>query len=158
LAAQNMALIEVRSVYDTDGLGRMGEGMLAAADRPAGCARNIAMTTPVDPLDTRAQVANLSKMKDPADPAYGCAPAGCGRATRGVARPSIGRALRSATGETEFEQVQILGSAPVEPDGSFKLHVPADTPLALSVVDAKGRSIQTHLNWIQVRPGERRTC
>ena len=31
LAAQNMALIEVRSVYDTDGLGRMGEGMLAAA-------------------------------------------------------------------------------------------------------------------------------
>jgi len=26
------------------------------------------------------------------------------------------------------------------------------------VIDAKGRSIQTHLNWIQVRPGERRTC
>jgi cytochrome c553 len=26
------------------------------------------------------------------------------------------------------------------------------------VVDAKGRGIQTHLNWIQVRPGERRTC
>jgi hypothetical protein len=153
-----MALIEVRSVYDTDGLGRMGEGMLAAADRPARCARNIAMTAPVDPLDTRAQVANLSKMKDPADPAYGCAPARFVRATRAVAPPSSGMGLRSAIGETEFEQVQILGYAPVEPDGSFKLHVPADTPLALSVVDAKGRSIQTHLNWIQVRPGERRTC
>ncbi len=36
LAAQNRALIEVRSVYDTDGLGRMGEGMLSAADKPAG--------------------------------------------------------------------------------------------------------------------------
>ncbi len=65
---------------------------------------------------------------------------------------------REAIGETEFEQQQILGYAPVEPDGSFKLHVPADTPLGLAIVDAKGRAIQTHLNWIQVRPGERRTC
>ncbi len=65
---------------------------------------------------------------------------------------------REAIGETEFEQQKILGYAPVEPDGSFKLHVPADTPLALAIVDAKGRAIQTHLNWIQVRPGERRTC
>ena len=61
---------------------------------------------------------------------------------------------REAIGETEFEQQQILGYAPVEPDGSFKLHVPADTPLGLAIVDAKGRAIQTHLNWIQVRPGE----
>ncbi|HTP70996.1 MAG TPA: hypothetical protein VML58_02160 [Burkholderiaceae bacterium] len=158
LAAQNLALIEVRSVYDTDGLGRMSESMLAAADLPAGCARGIAMTTPADPLDTRAQVADLAKIKDPAQQAYGCAPARFVRATRAVAPPSSGMGLRSAIGETEFEQVQILGYAPVEPDGSFKLHVPADTPLALSVVDAKGRSIQTHLNWIQVRPGERRTC
>jgi hypothetical protein len=158
LAAQNMALIEVRSVYDTDGLGRMAEGMLAAADMPAGCARGIAQTTPVDPLDTRAQVADVARIKDPADSAYGCAPARFVRATRAVAPPSSAMGLRSAIGETEFEQVQILGYAPVEPDGSFKLNVPADTPLALSIVDAKGRSIQTHLNWIQVRPGERRTC
>ena len=36
--------------------------------------------------------------------------------------------------------------------------MPADVPLAFSILDAKGRNIQTHLNWIQVRPGERRTC
>ena len=66
--------------------------------------------------------------------------------------------LREAIGETEFEPQQILGYAPIEPDGSFKLQVPADTPLALAVIDEKGRGIQTHLNWIQVRPGERRTC
>ncbi len=66
--------------------------------------------------------------------------------------------MREAIGETDFEPQQILGYAPVEPDGSFKLQVPADTPLALAVLDAKGRGIQTHLNWIQVRPGERRTC
>lgn len=158
LAAQDKALIEVRSVYDTDGLQRMGETVLSAADLPSGCARGIALTTPVDPLDTRSQVAHLEKMKDPADPAYGCAPARFVRATRAVAPPSSAMGLRSAIGETEFEQVQILGYAPVEPDGSFKLQVPADTPLALSIIDAKGRSLQTHLNWIQVRPGERRTC
>jgi hypothetical protein len=31
-------------------------------------------------------------------------------------------------------------------------------PLAFSVVDSEGRAFQTHTNWIQVRPGERRTC
>ena len=43
-----MALIEVRSVYDTDGLQRMGEPMIVAADLPPGCARGIAQTTPID--------------------------------------------------------------------------------------------------------------
>ncbi len=158
LAAQGLALIEVRSVYDTDGLERMGEGMLAAVDMPAGCLAGIAKTAPADALDTRASVADLARMKDPADAAYGCAPARFVRATRAVAPPASTMGLRSAIGETEFEQQQILGYAPIEPDGSFKLHVPADVPLAFSVVDAKGRGIQTHLNWIQVRPGERRTC
>ena len=32
LAAQNLGVLEVRSVYDTDGLQRMGETVLAAAD------------------------------------------------------------------------------------------------------------------------------
>jgi hypothetical protein len=158
LAAQGLALIEVRSVYDTDGLGRMGEGMLAAVDLPAGCARGIALTTPSDTLDTRGQVPDLVKMKDPADAAYRCQPARFVRATRAVAPTGASMGMREAIGETDFEPQQILGYAPIEPDGSFKLHVPADTPLALAVVDGKGRGIQTHLNWIQVRPGERRTC
>ncbi len=159
LAAQNMALIEVRSVYDTDGLGRMGEGMLTAADRPAGCTSAIAMTTPpVEATETRAMVADLARIKDPADPAYNCSPVRFVRVTRAVAPPAGMTGLRGAIGETDFEQQQILGYAPVEPDGSFKLHVPADTPIALSIIDNKGRGIQTHTNWIQVRPGERRTC
>ena len=158
LAAQGKALIEVRSVYDTDGLQRMGEPMIVAADLPAGCARGIAQTTPVDAADTRASVADLAKIKDPADPAYHCAPARFVRATRAVAPVAGMTGMREAIGETEFEPQQILGYAPVEPDGSFKLLVPADTPLALAILDSKGRALQTHLNWIQVRPGERRTC
>lgn len=158
LAKQGLALIEVRSVYDTDGLDRMGESFLAATDLPAGCTVGIAKTKPSDPLDTRSQVADLVRIKDPADTAYGCAPARFVRAIRAVAPPGNAMGLRSAIGETEFEQQQILGYAPVEPDGSFKLLVPADVPLGLAIIDAKGRAIQTHLNWIQVRPGERRTC
>lgn len=157
LAAQNLGLIEVRSIYDTDGLDRMGESMLAAADMP-GCTVGIAKRPPEDSHDTRPLVADLRRMKDPADPAYHCAPARFIRATRSIPPPASMMGLRSAIGETDFEQQQILGYAPIEPDGSFKLVVPADTALALSVVDAKGRGIQTHLNWIQVRPGERRTC
>jgi mono/diheme cytochrome c family protein len=158
MAAQNMALIEVRSVYDTDGLNRMAEGMLTAADRGAGCTQAIPTKTSTDAADTRAQVADLARLKNPADPAYGCAPARFVRAMRGVPPPSGGMGVRQAIGETDFEQMQILGYAPIEPDGSFKLKVPADVPLALSVIDAEGRAIQTHTNWIQVRPGERRTC
>mgnify|MGYP001240486136 FL=1 len=158
LAARKLALIEVRSVYDTDGLQRMAEPMLTDADRPAGCAAGIATTAPTDALDTRARVADLKRIKDPADPAYGCTPVRFVRAMRAVPPPASSMNMRAAIGETDFEQQQILGYAPVEPDGSFKLHVPADTPLALAIVDAQGRAFQTHTNWIQVRPGERRTC
>ena len=90
--------------------------------------------------------------------AYGCSPARFVRAVRAIAPPTGMSGLRSAIGETEFEMQQILGYAPIEPDGSFKLAVPADTPIALAVIDDQGRAFQTHTNWIQVRPGERRTC
>ncbi len=158
LAQQGLALIEVRSVYDTDGLGRMGDPALSAADLQPGCTTAIAKTAPSDPNDTRAQVADLVKIKDPANPAYLCAPGRFIRATRAVAPPSSTMGLRTVIGATDFEQKQILGYAPIEPDGSFKLLIPADTPLGLEVIDAKGRSFQAHTNWIQARPGERRTC
>jgi hypothetical protein len=158
LAAQGLGLLEVRSVYDTDGLGRMAAPVLAAADLPAGCSTAIPQVTPTDSLDTRALVADLIRMKDPADPAYRCAPARFVRAVRAVAPPVGSIGMRRAIGETSFEMQQILGYAPIEPDGSFKLTVPADTPIALAVIDDQGRAFQTHTNWIQVRPGERRTC
>ena len=158
LAAQGLGTLDVRSVYDTDGLGRMGPPVLAAVDLPQGCTTSIATTTPADPTDLRAQVADLVSIKDPAKAAYVCAPARFVRAVRAVAPPSNTIGLRTSIGNTDFEQQQILGYAPIEPDGSFKLNVPADTPIGLSVVDTEGRSFQVHTNWIQVRPGERRTC
>jgi hypothetical protein len=133
--------------------------MLTASDANTGCVSPlIPQTTPVDANDTRATVADINRMKNPADTAYNCAPARFIRAVRAVAPPTNMMKMRSSLGETDFEAQQVLGYAPIEPDGSFKLNVPADTPIALAVIDAQGRALQTHTNWIQVRPGERRTC
>lgn len=61
-------------------------------------------------------------------------------------------------GATNFERQKILGYAPVEADGSFRMTVPADTALTLNVVDSKRRSFKVKENWLQVRPGENKTC
>ena len=55
---------------------------------------------------------------------------------------------------TEFERKRILGTAPVESDGSFRIRVPANTPISFNVLDADGRSMVTKRNWIYARPGE----
>ena len=148
LAAANLGLLDVRSVFDTDSLGRMGDAVLTASDLAAGCTTAIAKTAPTDPEDTRAQIADLKAIKDPADSAYNCAPGRFIRAVRAIAPMAGMTGMRSAIGETEFEMQQILGYAPIEPDGSFKLTVPANTPIGLAVVDAEGRAFQTHTNWI----------
>jgi len=158
LAAQNLGLLDVRSVYDTDAQGRMGAAVLSPADLVGGCSTSIPLIAPTDPLDNRPLIADLVSLKDPASPFYLCGPARFIRAVRAVAPPSNVTGMRTAIGETEFEMQQILGYAPIQPDGSFKLTVPADTPIALAVIDSQGRAFQTHTNWIQVRPGEHRTC
>jgi len=54
---------------------------------------------------------------------------------------------------------EIIGYAPVEPDGSVKVKVPANIPLAISVLDRMGRRIgPRHQNWFHVRPGETLEC
>lgn len=54
---------------------------------------------------------------------------------------------------------EILGYAPIEPDGSVKLKVPANVAFYISVVDADGKRLgPRHQNWLQLRPGEEREC
>ena len=151
-------VLDVQSVYDTDGLGRMGDPVLAAAVDSPGCATPIVQTAPSDPLDTRPTVADLIKIKDPANAAYQCAPVRFVRVLRAVAPPDGGTGTRQAIGETNFEMQQLLGYAPVQPDGSVALLVPADTPIGLQLLDSEGRAFQMHTNWIQVRAGEHRAC
>ena len=53
----------------------------------------------------------------------------------------------------------IVAYAPIEPDGSVITKVPANTALAISVLDANGRRISPrHRNWISVRPGQELRC
>ncbi|MCG8317595.1 MAG: hypothetical protein MI976_30625, partial [Pseudomonadales bacterium] len=56
---------------------------------------------------------------------------------------------------------EVLGYAPVQPDGSVKIKVPADVPFMLTIVDQYGRRVagsEDHMNWMQVRPGEVLEC
>lgn len=145
--------IAVRSVYDTDDLGRMGDAVLSATELRE---NPIPKTSPSEPDDTRRYVAKLAALKNPANAAYRTRPARFVRITKAIATP---RGLaRQTLGETDFEMQQILGYADVEPDGSFKVDVPADTPIAMAVTDAKARAFQVHTSWLQVRPGEERVC
>ena len=54
---------------------------------------------------------------------------------------------------------EVLGYAPIEPDGSVKVKVPANVAFWPEILDAQGRRIsERHNNWMQVRPGEEREC
>ncbi len=54
---------------------------------------------------------------------------------------------------------EVVGYAPIAADGSVNIAVPADVPLAISVLDVNGERITArHQNWLQVRAGESREC
>ncbi|AWF83034.1 hypothetical protein BTJ40_20650 [Microbulbifer sp. A4B17] len=54
---------------------------------------------------------------------------------------------------------EILGYTPIQPDGSVRVKIPADMPLAISIVDADGKRIfDAHNNWLQLQAGEVRSC
>jgi len=53
---------------------------------------------------------------------------------------------------------RLLGEAPVEPDGSFFVEVPADTPFLMQLLGDKGKVLETMPRWIWVRRGTSRGC
>ncbi len=148
LASQGLGVLNIKSVYDTDGLDIMGQRVLVQGE-------SLPMTAPPSG-DSRGQVADIALLKDPAMTTAAERPARFLRVSKAVPMPR--GVSREAIGETMFEMQQVVGYAEVEPDGSARIEVPADTPLAIAVVDADGRAFQTHTNWLQVRPGETRTC
>ena len=142
LAAKNngMGILNVKSVYDTDSRGRMGSAALMTGES----------------IPQLNGVPDLAAMKDPTNANYKTRPARFIRITKAVPTPSgMGQ---DDMGETMFEMQEIVGYTEIEPDGSFKVEVPADTPLAITALDSEGRAFQVHTNWIQVKPGETRTC
>jgi len=57
-----------------------------------------------------------------------------------------------------WEVMRILGTVPVEKDGSAMFRVPANTPVSVQPLDANGRALQVMRSWFTVMPGEVRSC
>ncbi len=54
----------------------------------------------------------------------------------------------------EFEKRALIGFAPVQPDGSFRIRVPANTPISFATLDRDGRGFVVKRTHLAVRPGE----
>jgi formylglycine-generating enzyme required for sulfatase activity len=57
-----------------------------------------------------------------------------------------------------WEAMQILGTVPLEPDGSASFQIPANTPVAVQVLDHEDKAIQLMRSWFTAMPGEHVSC
>jgi formylglycine-generating enzyme required for sulfatase activity len=95
-----------------------------------------------------------------------------GNGLRGFPRGSI-KALRVGSHEFRFagngdtyassneggwDVKKILGTVPVQPDGSALFHVPANTPIFVQPLDADGKAQQVMRSWYTAMAGETASC
>jgi len=60
--------------------------------------------------------------------------------------------------EGPWDVKRVLGTVPVEDDGSALFQVPANTPIAVQPLDADGRAMQLMRSWFTAMPGEVLSC
>ncbi|ENO13065.2 hypothetical protein J057_16745 [Marinobacter nanhaiticus D15-8W] len=130
LAENGYGVVHIQSVYDLDG-----------RDQAPGGIRTVADPARTDPTDRPAMFVRFEKpVSIPDDD------------VRDLDNAAFGRSAAQSMRE-------ILGYAPVEPDGSVRVAVPANVAFAISVLDANGqRTSARHQNWLQLRPGETLEC
>ncbi len=122
-------VIHIRSVYDFDGV-----------------AISPTIAQILDPVQTppAQRAARFVRLEKPAE-----LPS---REVRDFSNTAFGRAGNQRMRE-------ILGYAPVEPDGSVMVAVPANVPFSISVLNSLGERVTArHENWLQVKPGEVLSC
>jgi len=128
LVAESMGVLHIRSVYDIDGTATEDLGVLA----------------------------------DPAQTVAADRPARFLRLVKSVSMPDddLIELDGTAFGRSQAQLMrEILGYVPIEPDGSVMVKVPANVAFWPEIIDADGRRIgPRHQNWLQLRPGEERTC
>ena len=130
LALAELAQVHIRSVYDFAGIDASPQGISVLADPTQ---------TPV--ADRPARYLRIVKAVSQPDDN-----------TRDFSNSAFGR----SSGQLMRE---IIGYTPIEPDGSALFTVPANVPLAFSILDSQGKRIsERHQNWLQFAPGEVRTC
>jgi hypothetical protein len=52
----------------------------------------------------------------------------------------------------------VMGTAPVEKDGSFFVKTPADKPIRFALLDDRGAVLRQEHGWFWIRRGEQRIC
>src|SRR5204862_2315595 len=123
-----VGVIDIRSVYDIDGMDTANPNIPTVADS--------AKTPP------------------------GQRPARFIRLEKAVSIPdrTIVNLSPAAFGASDY-MLEIMGYAPIEPDGSVQIEVPANVAFRLSVLDANARRIRSAQGvWLQVKPGEVVKC
>jgi hypothetical protein len=107
-------------------------------------------------------VSTISAISNPSNPQYANRQVRFIRIEKKVSMPDDDDIVdpdNSAFGQSN-EMREILGYAPVEPDGSVRMKVPANVAFQLSLLDANGRALpnRRHNAWLSVRPGETLEC
>lgn len=146
-AEQGVGVLHIRSVYDFD--GGLINGQLGAYGTDLATLTSTTIDTP-------------AKMANPVNIDPDLRPARFIKIIKGVSLPdpNVRRLDNSAFGTNSSQGMrEIVGYAPIEPDGSVKVKVPANAPLTLSILDKDGRRISNrHQNWFRVKPGETLEC
>jgi len=128
LVAENVGILNIRSVYDIDGTA----------------------------------IANIAAVSNPGATMATERPFRFLRVERAVGIPDddVVDLDRTDFGPNRRQGMrEIIAYAPIEPDGSVRIKVPANVPLAVSVLDEHGRRLSArHQNWMQVQPGEEVRC
>lgn len=57
-----------------------------------------------------------------------------------------------------WEAKRVLGTVPVEADGSAWFQIPAKTPISLQPLDAEGKAVALMRSWMTAMPGENVSC
>jgi Tol biopolymer transport system component len=129
MVAAQVGLLDIGSVYDFDG------------------------------VDTA--VPNIAAVSNPTQAAFYSRPARFIRIEKAVEIPStkVRKINQSAFGIAGMGMREILGYAPIQPDGSVQIQVPADVPFTIDVLDVNARRISAqHNSWLQLVPGEIKSC
>ena len=57
-----------------------------------------------------------------------------------------------------WDAMRILGTTPIEPDGSASFRIPANTSVAFQPIDREGKAVQLMRSWFTAMPGESVSC
>jgi hypothetical protein len=132
LVSNGVGVIDIRSVYDFDGVDTATPNIATVAD-PGQTAVN----------SLRPRFIRLVKAVSIPDHKLD---------------PTLPDLAPAAFGASNFMR-EILGYAPIEPDGSVRIEVPAQVAFFVSVLDANARRITPDQGvWLQLQPGEVVNC